>query len=154
MEQSSTSQPGAGCELTVEIVTRSGVEYQGRVAGVVFPGADGYIGVHQGHASLLTSMGTGIATLAAPAQTVYVAISGGVAEVHDNTVTLLAEVAELATEIDTSRAQRAAERARKRLEAAYCGPGGEVIVDVERARTALARAINRLHTAEKAGMLG
>jgi F-type H+-transporting ATPase subunit epsilon len=99
-------------------------------------------------------MGIGIATLAAPAQTVYVAISGGVAEVHDNTVTLLAEVAELATEIDTSRAQRAAERARKRLEAAYCGPGGEVIVDVERARTALARAINRLHTAEKAGMLG
>lgn len=154
MEQSNTSQPGVGCELAVEIVTRSGVQYQGRVAGVVFPGADGYIGVHQGHASLLTSMGTGVAALAAPTQTVYVAISGGVAEVHQNTVTLLAEVAELATEIDTSRAQRAAERARTRLEAVYHGPGEELVIDVERARMALARAVNRLQTVEKAGGLG
>ncbi len=154
MEHSSGTQPGVGCELTVEIVTRSGVQYRGRVAGVVFPGVDGYIGVHQGHASLLTGMGTGVASLAAPACTVHAAICGGVAEVHENTVTLLAEVAELATEIDISRAQRAVERARKRLESEYCGPDGEVVVDTDRARMALARATNRLHTAEKAGMLG
>jgi len=154
MEQANTSQLRGGCQLAVEIVTRSGVEYQGQVAGVVFPGADGYIGVHQGHAPLLTSLGTGIATLHADDSLVYAAISGGVAEVHDDTVTLLAEVAELAAEIDTDRAQRAAERARQRLEAAYCGPQGDLQVDVDRARLALARALNRLYTAEKAGLLG
>ncbi len=140
-------------ELVVEIVTQSGVEYEGPVEGVVAPGGLGYLGVRRGHAPLLTNLTTGVVTLHTPAGDEYAAVAGGVMEVFDNRVMLLADAAEMASEIDIERAQQAMQRAKQRLETAYRGVERELI-DADRARLALARALNRLHAAGKAGMLG
>jgi len=140
-------------ELIVEIVTQFGVEFQGPVDGVVVPGALGYLGVRPGHAPLLTSLTTGVVTLHTSGGDEYGAVAGGVMEVFDNRVTLLADAAEMASKIDIERVQQAMRRAQERLEAAYRGPEPEAI-DPDRARLALARALNRLHAAGKAGMLG
>ncbi len=141
-------------QLRVEIVTQSGVQYTGIVDSVVVPAIDGYIGVHIGHAPLLSNIGVGIVTLHTVAGDDLFAVAGGVVEVHDDQVTLLADAAEPAAAIDVSRANAAVERARKRLGLRYEGAGQSVDVDHDRARAALARAINRLQTAEKAGLLG
>ncbi len=140
-------------ELIVEIVTQFGVEFQGPVDGVVVPGALGYLGIRPGHAPLLTSLATGVVTLHTSGGDEYSAVAGGVMEVFDNRVTLLADAAEMASKIDIERVQQAMRRAQQRLEAAYRGPEREAI-DTDRARLALARALNRLHAAGKAGMLG
>ncbi len=140
-------------ELIVEIVTQFGVEYEGPVEGVVVPAALGYLGVRPGHAPLLTSLATGVVTLHTSAGDEYGAVAGGVMEVFDNRVMLLADAAEIASKIDIGRAQEAMRRAQERLRAGYRGPKPEAI-DVDRARLALARALNRLHAAGKAGMLG
>jgi len=73
----------------------------------------------------------------------YFATSGGFAEVLTDTVTVLAETAEAATEIDVKRAMEAKARAERRLQE-------KVGWDLDRARAALMRALNRLSVAQKA----
>jgi F-type H+-transporting ATPase subunit epsilon len=74
----------------------------------------------------------------------YLAVSGGFAEVSGNKVTILAEAAERAREIDVERAKRAKERAERRLAKAR-----EEAIDHDRAEAALKRALVRLQIAEK-----
>lgn len=135
-------------ELIVEIVTQSGVQYQGPVDGVVAPGVLGYLGVRPGHAPLLTSLAVGVVTLHMPTCDLYAAVSGGIMEVLDNRVTVLADAAEMAEQIDIERARRAVRRAQERLTGTY--EDREIgAVDVDRAHTALLRALNRLRVVEK-----
>ena len=136
-------------ELTVEIVTQSGVQYQGLVSGLVAPGTLGYLGVRPWHAPLMTGLTHGIVTLHRPAEDLYAAITGGVMEVLDNHVTILADIAEMAEQIDVERARRAMKRAQERLTGTFEGkPLAQI--DVDRAEAALLRAINRLRVVEKA----
>lgn len=69
-------------------------------------------------------------------------ISGGFADVNNNVLSVLAESAELATDIDTARAQAAKERAEKRLSA------HDDSLDETRAEAALQRAVTRLQVAQ------
>ena len=66
-------------------------------------------------------------------------ISGGFAEVLQNRVTILAETAELAEDVDLTRAEQARDRARERLSRPR-----NLDIDVVRAEAALERALNRL----------
>ncbi len=142
-------------ELRVEIITQSGVEYQGTATGIVVPGALGYLGIRPGHAPLISTLVTGVVTLHQADGDTYAAITGGIIEVFDDLATILADVAEMATEIDIARTREAMRRAKERLQAAYEGPAiRRSDLDIDRAKLALARAVNRLHTADKAGMLG
>ncbi len=70
-------------------------------------------------------------------------IGGGILEVSDEKVVLLAESAELPEEIDVTRAKEAKQRAEKRLNSPNDG------IDVKKAEVALRRAINRLEVAEQ-----
>ena len=72
------------------------------------------------------------------------ATSGGFAQVQRDSVTVLAETAELAGEIDVARAEAARDRARERL-----ARRREAEVDAVRAEMALARALNRLRVGEQ-----
>ena len=142
-------------ELTVEIITQSGVQYEGTATGIVVPAALGYLGVRPGHAPLIGRLKTGIVTLHHTEGDTYAAITGGIIEVFDDCATILADVAEMAAEIDIPRTREAMRRAKERLQAVYEGPSvGYADLDIDRARLALARAVNRLHTAGKAGLLG
>jgi F-type H+-transporting ATPase subunit epsilon len=115
------------------------------IVEVQLPGADGYLGVLPGHAPLITELGIGELTYrGAGGAQVTAAIIRGFAEVLPNRVTVLAEVAERAEEIDVERARAAFERAQKRL------ASPEANIDWDRATLALSRALVRIKVAELA----
>ena len=104
---------------------------------------DGQIGVLPGHIPLVTVLETGIMRVqSGPEQEQKLAVSGGFLEMSpDNKLTVLAETAELAEEIDVERAQQARARAEERLN------GHRDNIDVVRAEIALRKALTRLRAA-------
>jgi F-type H+-transporting ATPase subunit epsilon len=128
----------------LEIVTPKKIAFSGDVISFSAPGVVGGFQVLKSHAPFLSNIAVGEVKLVDVAGTgSRFATSGGFVEVHDNKVILLAETAERSDEIDVSRAEAARERARKRL--AEKNPGD----DIERARFALFRAMNRLKVADQ-----
>jgi len=93
------------------------------------------------HVNLLSVLTIGALRFDAGGKSRYVFISGGFADVSDNTVTVLAEAAELAEDIDCPRAKAAMDRAQKRLTERTSN------VDCPRAETSLKRAVARLSVA-------
>ena len=113
---------------------------------VQLPGLEGYLGILPGHAALLTELGVGEMSYRRGNETHYATVIGGYAEVLPDRITVLAEIAERAEEIDEDRARAARERAEKRLAKA-----GEPDTDWNRAAAALKRALVRLQVAAKGG---
>ena len=114
------------------------------VTEVTLPGADGYLGVLPGHAPLITELGVGELTYrTASGQSGLLAIIRGFAEVLPDRVSLLAETAEFAEDIDLARAEAALKRAQERM-----ARSGENI-DWDRATLALARALVRIQVVSK-----
>lgn len=116
-----------------------------RVAEVQLPGADGYLGVLPMHAPLMTEIGIGELSYhdLAGKESVHLALVRGFAEVLPDRVTVLAETAERAEEIDLARAEAARARAEKRL------ASGDTNIDWDRASIALQRALIRIQVATK-----
>jgi len=108
------------------------------------PGADGYLGVLPGHAPLITELGIGELTYRTTGgQSGLLAVIRGFAEVLPDRISLLAEVAERAEDIDLKRAQQALKRAQELI-----AKGGEN-VDWDRASAALQRALVRIQVVSK-----
>ena len=108
------------------------------------PGADGYLGILPGHAPLITELGVGeLSYRTASGQSGLLAVIRGFAEVLPDRVSVLAEMAERAEDIDIKRAQEALKRAQERI-----ARGGESI-DWDRASLALARALVRIQVVSK-----
>ena len=128
----------------LEIVTPKKVVFSGEVTSFSAPGVVGGFQVLKNHAPLLSSIDVGEVKLidVAGIESHY-ATSGGVVEVHDNKVIMLAETAERSDEIDVVRAQAARDRARKLL------AEKKSEIDVDRARLAMFRALNRLKVADQ-----
>jgi F-type H+-transporting ATPase subunit epsilon len=115
------------------------------VAEVQLPGANGYLGVLPGHAPLITELGIGELSYhdLSGKESAYLAIIRGFAEVLPDRVTVLAETAELAHEIDLARADAARARAEKRL------ASGDTNIDWDRASVSLQRALIRIQVARR-----
>ena len=128
--------------LTLEIATPMRLVVSDTVDEVVVPGIEGYFGVLPGHAPFLTTLGVGVVTYRSGRDEHQLAIAGGFAEVRNDKVIILADSAERPEEIDRARAERAKERAERRL----AGRTQEEI-DYARCQTALARALTRLQVA-------
>ena len=128
--------------LTLELATPMRLVVTAEVDEVVIPGSLGYFGVLPGHAPLLATLGIGEVTYRVGREEYHVAISGGFAEVRNDKVIILADVAETPADIDRARAERARDRAEARL----AGRNQEEI-DYTRAMCALARAQTRLQVA-------
>jgi F-type H+-transporting ATPase subunit epsilon len=128
--------------LTLELATPMRLVATAEVDEVVIPGSLGYFGVLPGHAPLLATLGIGEVTYRIGRDEYHVAISGGFAEVRNDKVIILADVAEAPADIDRARAERARDRAEARL----AGRNQEEI-DYARAMCALARALTRLQVA-------
>jgi len=108
------------------------------------PGADGYLGVLPGHAPLITELGIGELTYrTASGQSGLLAVIRGFAEVLPDRISVLAELAERAEEIDLKRAQESLKRAQELI-----AKGGEN-VDWDRASAALQRALVRIQVVSK-----
>ncbi|MBI3895318.1 MAG: F0F1 ATP synthase subunit epsilon [Acidobacteria bacterium] len=107
------------------------------------PGKAGYLGVLPGHAPLISELKIGELSYRRGRDVHYLAVLGGFVEVLPDQVTVLAETAEKAEEIDVPRAQSAKERAEQRLKQQ------QPDIDLERATVALERALIRLQVAAK-----
>lgn len=108
---------------------------------VYFPSTLGRLGILPGHAALVCQVGTGVLYYNNGGTTSFMAVSGGVADVKDNVVTLLVDVAEDAAAIDMARAEKAKARAQARLS------GKEADADLHTAAHDEARAVARIEAA-------
>ena len=102
--------------IKVDIVTPEKMLYSGDVEMVTLPGTNGQMGILRGHAPLLSTLDIGEIVLHGREGNEYLAVSGGVVEVRPDKVTILADVAEQAEEIDILRARAARDRAQQLLE--------------------------------------
>ena len=129
---------------TVDIVTaeRLVLSEEG-VDEVVAPGIEGELTVLPMHAPLLTMIKPGVMRIKRGNDETDMAITGGFLEVRDDRVTILADAAERAEEIDVARAEEARRRAEQQLERR------EADVDLARVSAELQKALIRLKVAER-----
>ncbi len=122
----------------LEVVTPEKKVYSEDVRFVVVPGVVGELGILPDHAPLMSGLKTGVMKVQQEGKTFKMAVSGGFVEVRSSRVTVLADSAERAEQIDRNRAEAAKARAEQRLATKSAD------VDVLRAEMALQRALNRL----------
>ena len=134
----------ASTKLTLEIVTPDRSLVTEQVDEVELPGSQGYFGVLPGHMPLLSSLQVGELWYRIGQEKHYLAIAFGFVEVLPDRVTVLAQIAERAEDIDVPRAQAALQRATARL------AQPTMDLDYERARTAQQKAQTRLDVAAHA----
>lgn len=128
--------------MQLEVVTPERLVLNEAVEYIEIPGKTGYLGVLPGHAPLISELAAGELSYRTGNQTKRVAVAWGFAEVLQTKVTILAETAEKAEEIDTARAEAAKKKAEEELQKA--GPEGNA-----EAQAALRRATARLDVAGK-----
>lgn len=129
-------------KLNFDIVTAERMVYSDEVDIVIAPGIEGQLAILPSHAPLITTLQPGELITRKGGDEVAMFVAGGFLEVMGNRVTVLADVAERAEEIDIERAEAARCRAEDRLR--VCGPE----IDVARAEAALKRSLMRLKIAE------
>jgi F-type H+-transporting ATPase subunit epsilon len=131
--------------IELVIVTPEKQLLRDKAVEVQLPGENGYLGVLPGHAPLITELGIGELSYhdASGKESDHIALIQGFAEVLADRVTVLAETAERAGEIDLQRAKDALARAQKRLSS------GDPNIDLDRASIALQRALIRIQVATK-----
>lgn len=127
----------------LEIVTPEKLVVSDAAEEAQIPGKKGYLGILPGHAPLITELAVGEISYRKDGVTRYLSVAWGFAEVLPDKVTILAETAERAEEIDMKRAQEQKERAEAHLRS------GDPSTDYERALNALRRAEVRLQVAGK-----
>jgi len=133
-------------KIHLEVVTPERLVLSEEVDIVAAPGVLGEFGVLAGHIPFLSTLRPGEVRYTKEGKTRYLAVSQGFAEVQPDKVTILAETAELAREIDVDRAKRARERAEERLRLVKADA-----LEYAQAEAALKRAVARLKVAEKGG---
>lgn len=128
--------------IQLEVVTPERLVVNDTAEYIEIPGKTGYLGVLPGHAPLITELAVGEISYRTGSDTKRLAVAWGFAEVLPEKVTILAETAEKAEDIDTARAEAAKKRAEAELQKA--GPEGN-----KEAQDALQRATARLDVAGK-----
>ena len=128
-------------KIHLQVLTAGATVYDGMVNYVAAPLKDGEAGFLCGHAPLLAALKEGVLTVrfadSSGVQSVYIAVGGGVLEIANDELIVLARSAECAENIDLARAQASERRARQRL------ADKESHFDHHRAEASLYRAIAR-----------
>lgn len=129
--------------IQANVVTPDGSVFEEQVSMVSVRTTNGELGILPNHLPLVTPLTIGAVRIKQDGQVHLIAIGGGFMEVRQDEVNILAESAELPSEIDITRAHSAEERARRRMEEIKRDN-----IDFRRAELALRRAQNRLNVAE------
>jgi F-type H+-transporting ATPase subunit epsilon len=103
--------------IRCEIVSQDRLVFEGDVDIVILPGEAGEMGILPNHAPLLSTLKFGFLKVRHKGEEEIFAVSGGVAEVQPDIVTVLADAAENVEEIDVARAEEARRRAEESLKA-------------------------------------
>ena len=128
--------------IELQVVTPERMLVHEQVDEVEVPGIDGYFGVLPGHTPLLAALSVGELWYRKGQEKTYLSIVHGFAEILPDRVTILAQLAERAEDIDIERAEAARKRASERLEQ-------RADVDYERARLALTKSMTRLQVSSR-----
>jgi ATP synthase, F1 epsilon subunit (delta in mitochondria) len=131
--------------LLLEIVTPERLAYSDTVDAVNLPGVEGELGVLPHHAPLVTMLGLGELRIRKDGAEESFAIVGGFLQVRPDRVVVMAETADMASEIDLEKAQEARRDAERALEGAVQTDA----VDLAAARASLQQALLRIRVAER-----
>ncbi|MGH8506204.1 MAG: F0F1 ATP synthase subunit epsilon [Stenotrophobium sp.] len=127
-------------QLHVDIVSAEGQIYSGAATMVFAPAQMGEVGIAVRHAPLLTRLKPGVVRIQHESKDEEaIFVSGGILEVQPNLVTILADTAERAADIDEAAANEAKRLAEDRLANAHAS------IDLARAQAELIEAAARLH---------
>ena len=129
--------------MRLEIVTAERVVYSEDVDVLVAPGIDGELGILPSHAPLLTMLKPGEIKVVRDGEESFIAVGGGFLEVRGDKVTILADTAEHAEEIDLQRSEEALQRAQESVSASASDS------DLERAVASMRRSQARLKVARR-----
>jgi F-type H+-transporting ATPase subunit epsilon len=129
-------------QLKLEVVTPERRVLSEAVDAVTLPGLGGELGILPGHTPLISQLQTGVLSYTTAGKKLQLHVSGGFIEIKDDTVSVLAEIAERPEEIDAARARLSREHTEKQLNA---WSGSEQ--DLEEARVKLERSLVRLQLA-------
>jgi F-type H+-transporting ATPase subunit epsilon len=130
--------------LHLEIVTPERLAYSDDVDSVQLPGSEGELGILPHHAPLLATLGAGELRIRKGGQEEAFAVFGGFVQVRPDKVIVMAETADLASEIDLETAREARLEAERALESGY-----HEGADLSAARAALQQALLRIRVAER-----
>jgi len=130
--------------LLLEIVTPEKLAYSDTVDSVVLPGSEGELGVLPHHAPLVAMLGIGELRIRKGGAEESFAIVGGFLQVRPDKVVVMAETADMSSEIDIEKAQEARREAERALETGYSEGA-----DLSAARAALQQALLRIRVAER-----
>ena len=130
--------------ILLEIVTPERLAYSDEVDSVVLPGSEGEMGVLPHHAPLVSTLGVGELRIRKGGTEESFAIVGGFVQVRPDKVVVMAETADMASEIDLEKAQAARQEAERALESGY-----HEGADLSAARAALQQALLRIRVAER-----
>jgi F-type H+-transporting ATPase subunit epsilon len=130
-------------KLNLEVLTPERLVLREEVDEVVAPGLTGELGILPDHTPLISQLKTGVLSYRQGNQNRRLHVSGGFIEIASDSVSVLSDVAEKPEDIDVGRAQRAKERAERRL-----ASRGEDI-DFDRAELKLQRALVRIQVGNR-----
>ena len=130
--------------IMLEIVTPERRVMAEEVDSVVVPGIEGELGILPHHAPLLTTLGVGELRIRRGANEELFAIAGGFLQVRPDRVVVMAETADLASDIDLEKAEQARRDAERAI-----SEGFEEPADLARARASLQRALLHIRVAER-----
>jgi F-type H+-transporting ATPase subunit epsilon len=130
--------------LQLDIVTPEKLAYSDEVDAVNLPGSEGELGILPHHAPLISTLGAGELRLRKGGAEESFAIVGGFVQVLPDRVVVMAETADMASEIDLERAQAARREAEQALEGGFVEGA-----DLSAARAQLQAALIRIRVAER-----
>jgi F-type H+-transporting ATPase subunit epsilon len=130
--------------LDLEIVTPERLAFSGPVDSVSVPGSEGELGILPHHAPLLATLGVGELRYRSGGTEESFVIAGGFVQVRPDKVVVMAELADMASEIDVEKAAEARKAAEQALESGY-----QEGADLSLARAALATALLRERLARR-----
>ena len=144
-------------QMTVQVVTPDGLKYDHHASFIHAVTKDGQIGILPGHINLIAPLEVDelkVRRVDDESHVDWIAVNGGIIEVKDDFITIVANSAERDRDIDVSRAERAKQRAERVLEEETKRVLEEATksdrnVDVQRAQVALRRALNRISVGTK-----
>lgn len=125
-------------KFDLEVMCPDRTFFKGEADMVELNTTEGYIGVYPGHIPLATVLSPGIMVIHNDGEEKKAALHSGFAQIEQDKIMILAEIAEWPEEINFNRAEEARIRAERRLS------GSESGIDIKRAEAALKRSLTRI----------
>ena len=128
--------------LHLQIVTPEKKIFSDTVGNVYLPGADGELGILDGHAALVTALRPGELRYEKDGKTVVLVVGGGFAEVTQHKVNILTDMAMGEEQIDESKVQEAMHRAEEQLKGISHDHDAEEVAHLQ---AVIAKSMAQLH---------